>query len=136
MTYEQWIEQHKAKHRSILEKLTNLRDSEVIEYFDFENMCKFEPDFCLLYAENKKCHEMEQLNCYFCACPLFRLGNRKSFCKIESRFGGKTVGADGFVHQDCTKCKIPHKVTYIEANFDRSWENAMREVIIWRKDKC
>jgi Zn-finger protein len=128
MTYEQWIEQHKAKHHIIMEKLTHLSDSEVIEYFDFENMRRCEPDFCLLYGENKKCHEMEQLNCYFCACPLFRLGNTKSFCKIESRFGGEIVGDDGFIHQDCTRCKIPHKVSYIEKNFDRDWENAMRDV--------
>lgn len=130
MTYEQWIEQHKHKHQQIMAKLTHLSDSEVIEYFDFDNMVKNEPAFCPLYKDNKKCHEMEHLNCYFCACPLFRLTKSKSFCKIESRFGGEIVGPDGFIHQDCTKCKIPHKVSYIEKNFDRDWENAMRDVIL------
>lgn len=130
MTYKQWIEQHKKKHHDIMARLTHLSDGEIIEYFDFDNMVQNEPDFCLLYKENKKCHEMEHLNCYFCACPLFRLGDTKSFCKIESRFGGKIVGADGFIHQDCTKCKIPHKVSYIEKNFDRDWGDAMRDVIL------
>jgi len=53
MTYEQWINEHKEKHKRIMERLTHLSDSEVIEYFDFENMRKVEPDFCILYKEKK-----------------------------------------------------------------------------------
>jgi Zn-finger protein len=128
MTYEQWINQHNIKHQAIMKRLEHLSDREIIEYFDFDNMKKNESDFCPLYQTNEKCHEMEHLNCYFCACPLFRVGNIKSFCKIESRFGGRYQDKNGYSHQDCTNCKIPHKVSYIEVNFDRSWENAMRDV--------
>ena len=50
-------------------KLEDKTTDEVIEYFKFENMVKNEPDFCPLYKDNKKCHDMEDLNCYLCACP-------------------------------------------------------------------
>ena len=129
MTYEKWIENHKIKHQKIIEKLSHLSNEEIIKYFDFDNMVEKEKAFCPLYETNQKCHEMEQLNCYFCACPLFRLGNTKSFCKINSRFGGQIIAPDGFIHQNCTKCKIPHKISYISANFDRDWANAMKDVI-------
>ncbi|MBV5348753.1 hypothetical protein JZU61_03745, partial [bacterium] len=67
-----------------MEKLTDLSESEVIEYFRFENMVVNEPKFCLLYAENKKCHETEHLNCYWCACPHFRF-NDKGFSTQEGK---------------------------------------------------
>ncbi len=35
-------------------------------------MVEKENDFCLLYKDNKKCHDYEDLNCYLCACPYFR----------------------------------------------------------------
>ena len=88
MTYTHWLENHSQKHKDIVDKLTHLSDEEIIEYFDFDNMVQKEPLFCLLYKENKKCHEMEKLNCYMCGCPLFRVTNNKSYCKINSRFGG------------------------------------------------
>ena len=75
MTYQEWFETHASKHAVIMEKLTHLSDTEVIEYFRFENMVINEPDFCLLYTENKKCHEVEHLNCYWCACPYFRFND-------------------------------------------------------------
>ena len=54
MTYKEWFINHGNKHKKIVEKLQNLSNDEIIDYFRFENMQKNEPDFCLLYKENKK----------------------------------------------------------------------------------
>ena len=51
------------------------------------------------------CHDMpaEQLNCLFCFCPLYALGERcgGSFTMIEGR--------DGAPVKDCSACTLPHR---------------------------
>ncbi|ADR32690.1 hypothetical protein Sulku_0022 [Sulfuricurvum kujiense DSM 16994] len=137
MSYKQWFDAHAAKHAAIMEKLTRLSDDEVIEYFRFENMVKNEPDFCPLYAENKKCHDTEELNCYLCACPNFRFSDagfaveeRKilfSTCSIESPDGDRYV-SESAIHQNCAGCIVPHRESYIKKVFDRDWLKIMKEV--------
>lgn len=136
MTYSEWTTEHAMKHKKILEKLKDKSDDEVIEYFAYENMQKNEKDFCLLYKDNKKCHDMENLNCYLCACPHFRFddnGFKKkngktifSFCSIESK-KGKFFESEEVIHQDCSDCVIPHKKNYIKKVFNRDWSLIMRE---------
>lgn len=136
MTYTQWFESHASKHTVIMKKLTYLTDTEVIEYFRFENMVVNEPDFCLLYAENKKCHEIESLNCYWCACPYFRFNDSGfsiaegktlySTCSIESKEGAQFV-SDKSTHQDCTHCLIPHGEKVIKKDFNRNWRITMEK---------
>ena len=138
MTYQEWFENHANKHKQIVSKLItkNFTKEQIIEYFDFENMVKQEKDFCLLYADNKKCHEMESLNCYLCACPYFRFddaGIKKvgentqySFCDIESKDGSQGVYSNK-IHQDCSNCTIPHHKKYIEKNFDLDWKVIMQK---------
>lgn len=136
MTYTQWFESHASKHAVIMNKLNYLSDLEVVEYFRFENMVVHEPDFCLLYAENKKCHEIEQLNCYWCACPYFRFNDsgfstvegktRYSTCSIESQEGAQFV-SDKSIHQDCTHCLIPHGEKVIKKDFNRNWRITMEK---------
>jgi Zn-finger protein len=125
LTYQSWHQDHAKKHQKILEKLSHLSDDEIIEYFRFSNMVKAEPDFCLLYKENKQCHEMEDLNCYLCACPNFRVGENKSYCSIDSKDGGSIKAPDGFIHQDCSKCTVPHTKEYIKKHFSRDWLKIM-----------
>ncbi len=129
MSYKQWIEKHSLKHKKIMDKLDLLNDDEIIEYFRYENMVKKEPDFCPLYKNNKKCHNIDDLNCYLCGCPNFRITDTKSYCNINSKYGSKTIGKDGFEHQDCSKCLIPHKETFIKKYFNRSWKNIMKNTI-------
>lgn len=124
MSYRSWYEEHAKKHKEIVESLSHLNDDELIDYFDYENMKIKEKDFCPLYAQNKKCHHMEELNCYLCACPNFRVGESKSFCAIDSKDGG-SIGSKGFIHQDCSKCTVPHKKDYIKKNFSRDWREIM-----------
>ncbi|MEA1880764.1 MAG: hypothetical protein U9N11_08980 [Campylobacterota bacterium] len=143
MSYTQWFHAHGKKHQAIIAKLSHLSDEEIIAYFRFENMVIHEPDFCLLYRDNKKCHDMETLNCYLCACPNFRFdddGFSKveifekvenktlySTCSIESKDGGTFID-DKSIHQDCSKCSVPHHEAYIQRNFSRDWFEIMKEV--------
>jgi hypothetical protein len=98
-------------------------------------MVQNEPDFCPLYAKNKKCHDIEALNCYLCACPNFRFDDEgfetieekplKSYCNIDSDDGERFYGKDA-IHQNCTKCSIPHSEAYIERLFKRDWFEIMQ----------
>lgn len=137
MSYHQWFETHAAKHRKIVQKLSHLSDQEVIEYFRFENMVVNENDFCPLYTENKKCHDIEMLNCYLCACPYFRFNDEGfaskegrilfSSCSIKSPDGERYITATA-IHQNCAGCLIPHRESTIKSIFDRDWLAVMKEV--------
>jgi hypothetical protein len=136
MSYQKWFEEHGTKHKVIVNKLTKqgLDKKQIIDYFDFENMVKMENDFCPLYAENKKCHDMKTLNCYLCACPNFRFNDAGfekqedktlfSYCDIESKDGKPGVYGDA-IHQDCSGCGVPHHRNYVEKHFDLDWFKVM-----------
>jgi len=137
MSYREWFEAHGKKHATIMQKLTHLNDDEVIAYFRYDNMRLNEPDFCPLYAENRKCHDMEDLNCYLCACPNFRFNDKgfkevegrslKSYCTIDSKEGDVFKTEDA-IHQNCSDCTVPHHEAYIKQHFDRDWFEIMKEV--------
>ena len=136
MAYSKWFRQHGEKHAKIMQKLTHLSDKEVIEYFRFDNMVEQEPDFCPLYAESKKCHEMEGLNCYLCACPWFRFDDNGLYsknnriyysrCAIDAKEGEEFISGNS-VHQDCSHCLLPHKASFIRKVFKRDWFAIMQE---------
>ncbi|MDQ7066651.1 MAG: hypothetical protein Q9M40_00825 [Sulfurimonas sp.] len=137
MSYTSWFKEHAAKHKIIVTKLMakNYTKEQIIDYFDFENMLSAEPEFCPLYKESKKCHDMESLNCYLCACPNFRFDDagiqkidkntQYSVCSIESKDGSQGLYGDA-IHQDCSKCGVPHHRTYVEKHFDLEWTKAMK----------
>lgn len=137
MSYKSWFDTHAKKHKAIVDKLAHLSDDEVIAYFDFANMVQKEPDFCPLYKENKKCHEMKELNCYLCACPNFRFDDESntkqegkklfSICSINSKDGAQYIGAEA-IHQNCSGCLVPHHKIYIKKNFSRDWLKIMQDV--------
>ncbi len=138
MGYSSWFAVHAQKHKDIVKKLTlqNYTQEQIIDYFDFQNMVKKEKDFCPLYAKNKKCHEMESLNCYLCACPNFRFSDtgiekvegktKYSFCSIDSKDG--RIGIYGEkIHQDCSKCGVAHHRSYVENHFDLDLKKIMNK---------
>ena len=141
MSYNSWFQEHGEKHKAIMKKLRHLSDDDVIKYFIFENMVEKEPDFCPLYQDNKKCHDMENLNCYLCACPNFRFDDEGfkqieektlySTCDINSKDGSQYISNDA-IHQNCEGCKVPHHEAYIQKVFKRDWFEMMQNVRIDR----
>jgi hypothetical protein len=137
MSYSRWFQTHGEKHKAIMDKLTELSYEEVIDYFSFENMVKEEPDFCPLYKDNKKCHDIEDLNCYLCACPNFRFDDNGfkqikgktlySTCNINSKDGSQYIGDDA-IHHNCAGWSVPHHTSYIQKVCDRDWFKMMKEV--------
>ncbi len=137
MSYKSWFSEHADKHKLIVEKLLdkNYTKEQIIDYFDFESMVKNENDFCPLYIDNKKCHDMESLNCYLCACPNFRFDDagiqkveqntQYSFCNIESKDGEQGLYGDK-IHQNCSGCGVPHHRSYVEKHFDFDWKKVMK----------
>lgn len=137
MTYSQWFTMHGNKHRELTQRLLGegLVREEIIAYFRFENMAEKEKDFCELYATQTKCHEMENLNCYLCACPNFRFTQNPplkegklihSHCSIESK-DGAVFEHENNIHQDCSGCIVPHHESYISKHFDIEWLQVMKE---------
>ena len=59
MSYLSWFENHGKKHKEIVEKVT---EGKLIEYFRWENISKTDVDFCFLFAQNKKCHDISIVN--------------------------------------------------------------------------
>jgi len=137
LSYNSWIQNHASKHKKIITKLLSqgLNKEAIIEYFDFENMKTEEINFCPLYKDNKKCHDMAELNCYLCSCPNFRFSDKGikkvekntqySFCSINSKEGKQGVYGDS-IHQDCSQCQVPHHKAYVEKNFDLDWAKIMQ----------
>jgi len=136
MSYASWFESHAIKHKKIVNKLVlkGYTKEQIIDYFEFENMVKEENDFCPLYKTDTKCHDMENLNCYLCACPHFRFDDNGldtyndtkilSTCNIKN--GEKTSGG-GNIHQSCSKCSVPHHKAYISKTFDLDWKKIMKD---------
>ncbi|MDX9814043.1 MAG: hypothetical protein RBS91_05215 [Sulfurimonadaceae bacterium] len=135
MLYSEWVEEFAKKHKAIVDKLLakGYSDDEIIEYFDYENMAQKESDFCPLYKEGKKCHDIKELNCYLCGCPNFRynddgIGSYGAY-KILSKCdinNGTTKGIAGAIHQDCSKCTVPHHRAYVKKHFDYDWKKIMK----------
>ena len=137
MNYITWFLDHDNKHRKIVDKLKQdgLSSGQIIDYFEFDNMLAKESDFCLLYAEGKKCHDIAYLNCYMCACPYFRFNDEgvpdgegilvKSQCAIHSSKSDHFV-FEGVAHLDCSRCTVPHTRTFIKNNFDERWQEMMK----------
>ena len=125
MTYTEWALQQDTKLTSLIRKLSDsgLSSEEIIAYFDFENMVEHEPTYCGLYAAHTKCHNIDNLNCFFCGCPYFvyteegitHSENKTlySSCTIKAVNGGQFI-SDNAIHHDCTNCTIPHKTTFAE----------------------
>lgn len=143
MTYLDWFNAHSLKHANVMAKLTHLSDAEVIKYFRFENMVEKEIDFCPLYAENTKCHDTEDLNCYLCACPNFRFNDAGfalvegktlfSTCSIDSPDGDRFI-TDTAIHQNCAGCLVPHSELYIAKVFDRNGGTIMKKAPSDKRD--
>ena len=126
--YKNWIKKHYLKHKKIIKNLNNLDENEIIKYFRYDNLKKNEPNFCPLFFKNKKCHEIDNLNCYLCGCPYIRITKTKSYCSINSKFA-KFIKKQNYIHLDCSDCLIPHKEGFIKKYFNKDWLKIMKNII-------
>jgi len=134
MSYKKWFDAHALKHKKIVDKLVgeNYTKEQIVDYFDFDNMLKMENDFCPLYKESKKCHDMDSLNCYLCACPNFRFSddgldekdNKRLMSKCDIDNGEEYIG-DEHIHQNCAPCSVPHHRDYVLKHFSLNWKDIM-----------
>ncbi len=136
LSYSEWFEAHADKHQQLTQRLLDegLSQSEIIAYFRYENMVEKEQGFCELYKTHTKCHDMEDLNCYLCACPNFRFNIKPepkkgkyihSHCSINSK-DGALFEHENNIHQDCSGCLVPHHDSYIATHFDINWREIMK----------
>lgn len=125
MTYKDWNDNHLDKLTKVVESKKDFTLSETIDYFDYENMAINESEFCPLYREFTKCHQVNKLNCLLCSCPYFKYsddepfhitedGNKvMSICTISST-KAKTFTFNNISHCDCSDCHIPHSKKHID----------------------
>lgn len=131
--YGEWFKEHSVLHNSILTKLQDkgLACEEIVKYFLYDNMKEAEPDFCPLYKLNKKCHNLDNLNCYLCACPLFRFNDSqlKSWCSVNHKNSEQLTIGDMDIC-DCSDCSVPHSIHVIKNHINDNgseWHNIMNK---------
>ncbi len=122
--YATWLKKHLQKRDTIVSRKKELSNESLLEYFDYESLSKSEKSFCPLFEKGVKCHKLESLNCFFCACPYFRFYDTPvetegkkvhSYCSINSRFA--KVFSDGIdEHLDCSDCFVPHRRGFARRN--------------------
>lgn len=125
MTFKAWREDYEKRRDKVLEKLFGSTKEQVVDYFMYDNMVKNEQDFCPLYEAGAKCHNMDNLNCYYCACPFFVASDDEpleiledgfevmSKCAVNSKFAFAYTSKDQKQQCDCTNCKLPHRKIFI-----------------------
>lgn len=82
--------------------------AKLIEEWDFEKRKGTHPEECICYTQNKKCHNIENLNCLFCYCPNYDMSVKEGTCRISS-VKVKYVDKHEKKILDCTDCDFPHK---------------------------
>lgn len=97
------------KRDEVAEKYA-LKAANIPDFFEYDTLKAHEKDFCPLYAQGIKCHDLGYLNCYFCACPYYIYKDSKTLCKINSRFAYYHKGV-----LDCSNCYIPHRKGFVKA---------------------
>jgi Zn-finger protein len=83
------------------------RIDEFVDEWDFNTRRKIHPEECVCYRQNKKCHNIEELNCLFCYCPNYIRTIKEGACKIESPKGKYIDNHEGKIW-DCSDCDFPH----------------------------
>lgn len=82
-------------------------NQELISEWDFEARKKVNTYGCICYEKNKKCHDIDELNCFFCYCPNYDRTVKEGLCKIDSP-DGKYIDTSNGKILDCSDCTFPH----------------------------
>ena len=92
----------------LAKELIKQRIDILIDEFDFEKRRSSNSEECICYQQNKKCHDLENLNCLFCYCPFYDLSAKEGGCKMNSSKGKYVGNCQGKIW-DCSDCDFPHK---------------------------
>ena len=83
----------------------------IIEEMSFRVRSKKHPEECPYYPKGTSCHfEVENLNCFLCACPNYESDKLAGGCKINSQKGRVHFHPnlpEGRIW-DCSDCNINH----------------------------
>jgi Zn-finger protein len=85
------------------------RIEDILGDHDFKKRKKSNPESCICYQQDKKCHNIEELNCFFCYCPEYNRSVEGGSCKRESPNAKYINNKDGGKILDCSGCDFPHK---------------------------
>tara|TARA_Y100000310_G_scaffold49946_1_gene46110 strand:- start:155 stop:577 length:423 start_codon:yes stop_codon:yes gene_type:complete len=126
---EKWEKEHFIKVLSEIKSagidfsLNNL--DAIVEQTSFKVRSKNQPDECPYYPSKGGCHDLNDLNCFLCACPNYDSKSFEGGCKIESSLGGWHYHKNLPTRRvwDCSGCFINHSSgeakDYIKENFDK-----------------
>ncbi len=85
----------------------------IIKEFGFYNRKLKNSEECICYKEGKPCHNIseDELNCFLCYCPEYRIDIEEGGCKINSPGGKWLINEKLPVGKiwDCSDCEIPHR---------------------------
>lgn len=90
--------------KEIIEKRIN----KLIEEWDFERRKESNSEECICYKQDKKCHNIEDLNCLFCFCPYYNTQLAEGKCNITSPMARYIDNHDGKI-LDCGDCDLMHR---------------------------
>lgn len=96
------------KMHDLAKEIINERTKNIINQWDFDEQKKSNPNGCVCYSQDKKCHDLEELNCFFCYCPNYDTSVKEGKCKINSPKGKYIDNHKGKI-LDCSDCDIPHR---------------------------
>jgi Zn-finger protein len=88
-------------------ELIQKKNEERIDTYSYENQRKINPNGCVHYLENTRCHDMEELNCFFCLCPKYDRTVKEGACRINSPDSKYIDNHEGKI-LDCSDCGFPH----------------------------
>lgn len=114
---KKWFLDFKKRRENIVRSGGLSSPGKIADYFTYTNMKNKHPDFCPLYKNEQKCHDMSsnELICYFCACPYYDYEYyneaKKEYgrCLINSRYGKR----NRWGYWDCTNCLLPHRRKFV-----------------------
>ncbi|OGJ16329.1 hypothetical protein A3K74_01910 [Candidatus Pacearchaeota archaeon RBG_13_33_26] len=109
------------KMHELAKNIITERIDELIKEWNFENR-KSNADECICYQQGKKCHDIKNLNCFFCYCPNYDTSVKEGRCFINSPKAKYIDNHNGKI-LDCSDCDFPHKPENIKKLLTRRFYN-------------
>ncbi len=98
--------------------------NQIIDEYRYENRSVAHPNACICYEQGTPCHDMENLNCFFCYCPYYDTQIVEGGCLRNS--------PDGQWHQseklptgriwDCSNCEHPHLENTVKVHLEKTFQ--------------